>query len=498
MEMRGISKRFPGVLANDRVDFDVRSGEVHALLGENGAGKSTLMKVLYGLYNPDEGEIFLEGKRIQIASPTKAIELGIGMIHQHFMLVPSLTVAENVALGLPSSRGLITDLDRVSKRILELAEIYGLRIDPEAFVWQLSVGQQQRVEIIKALYRGASLLILDEPTAVLTPQEVDELFVIMRQMVKDGHALIFISHKLHEVVEISQRVTVLRDGRKIGTRPTAETTRQDLANWMVGREVGFVPDRGLSTIGEGRLRLENVSSGSDRGTPGLREVNLEVCSREILGVAGVSGNGQRELAEVCTGLRKITGGRILLEGGEVSGLTPGELIDRMLSYIPEERMRDGMIKEFTISENMILREHHKKPFSSAGFLNLGNISRYTDKLVHEYQVKTPSLETPAKSLSGGNIQKVILARELSRKPRVIIAAQPTRGLDIGATEYVRARLIEERRNGTAILLISEDLDEILTLSDRIAVMFEGRIMDILPRALAVPEKLGLLMAGVQP
>jgi simple sugar transport system ATP-binding protein len=420
------------------------------------------------------------------------------MIHQHFMLVPSLTVAENVALGLPSSRGLITDLDRVSKRILELAEIYGLRIDPDIFVWQLSVGQQQRVEIIKALYRGASLLILDEPTAVLTPQEVDELFVIMRQMAMDGHALIFISHKLHEVVEISQRVTVLRDGRKIGTRPTAETTKQDLANWMVGREVGFIPDRGKSSVGEGRLQLENISCGSDRGTPGLRDVNLEVCSGEILGVAGVSGNGQRELAEVCAGLRQVTSGKIHLEGEEVTGFTPSEMIDRMLSYIPEERMRDGMIKEFTISENMILREHHKKPYSNAGFLNLGNISKYTERLVSEYQVKTPSLETPAKSLSGGNIQKVILARELSRRPRVIIASQPTRGLDIGATEYVRAKILEERRNGTAIVLISEDLDEILALSDRIAVMFEGRIMDILPRAQAVPEKLGLLMAGVQP
>src|SRR5215207_651149 len=313
LEMRGISKRFPGVLANDHVDFDVKTGEVHALLGENGAGKSTLMKILYGMYHPDEGEILLNGKPMTIASPTDSINLGIGMIHQHFMLVQSLTVAENVALGLPSSSGALTDLDRVSKRIVELAKIYGLKMDPGAYIWQLSVGQQQRVEIIKALYRGAALLILDEPTAVLTPQEVDELFVIMNQMVRDGHGLIFISHKLHEVVEISHRVTVLRDGRKIGTRPTSETTKQDLANWMVGREVGFAPDRGNVQKGEVRLKLNQVSCGSDRGTPGLRGVDLEVCSGEILGVAGVSGNGQRELAESITGLRKITTGHVFLE-----------------------------------------------------------------------------------------------------------------------------------------------------------------------------------------
>jgi ABC-type uncharacterized transport system ATPase subunit len=498
IELRGISKRFPGVLANDRVDFDVKSGEVHALLGENGAGKSTLMKILYGLYHPDEGEIRVNDRPVTIASPTDAINQGIGMIHQHFMLVPTLTVAENVALGLPSSRGPLTDLDRVSKRILELAKIYGLKIDPETYVWQLSVGQQQRVEIIKALYRGAALLILDEPTAVLTPQEVDELFVIMHQMVRDGHALIFISHKLHEVIEISNRITVLRDGRKIGTRPTSEVTKQILANWMVGREVGFAPDRGNVERGKCRLQLDQVSCGSDRGTPGLRAVSLELCSGEVLGVAGVSGNGQRELAESITGLRKVTSGHVILEGEEVTNFAPGDITDHMLSYIPEERMRDGMIKNFTIAENMILREHQKQPYSRSGFLNLRDISSHSDELIKKFHVKTPSRDTLAKNLSGGNIQKVVLARELSRSPRVILAAQPTRGLDIGATEYVREQLLEQRRQGAAIMLISEDLDEILALSDRIAVIYEGQIMDIVPRENATAEKLGLLMAGVHP
>ncbi|HSD84255.1 MAG TPA: ABC transporter ATP-binding protein [Anaerolineae bacterium] len=497
LEMRGISKRFPGVLANDHIDFDVQSGEVHALLGENGAGKSTLMKILYGMYHPDEGEILLNGKPVTIASPNDAINLGIGMIHQHFMLVQTLTVAENVALGLPSSRGPLTDLDHVSKRIQELAKLYGLKIDPDAYIWQLSVGQQQRVEIIKALYRGAALLILDEPTAVLTPQEVGELFVIMRKMTNEGHALIFISHKLHEVVEISNRITVLRDGHKIGTRPTSEITREILANWMVGREVGFVPVRGDVERGECRLQLAQLSCGSDRGTPGLRGISLEVYSGEILGIAGVSGNGQRELAETITGLRKIAAGRVNLEGEDVTGFAPGDLTDRMLSYIPEERMRDGMIKNFTVAENLILREHHKRPFSRSGFLNLRDISSHADKLITKFQVKTPSHDTLAKNLSGGNIQKMVLAREISRNPRVIVAAQPTRGLDIGATEYVRLQLLEQRRRGVAILLISEDLDEILALSDRIAVIYEGQIMDILPRANATPERLGLLMAGVR-
>lgn len=498
MEMRGITKHFPGVLANDNVDFDVRSSEVHALLGENGAGKSTLMKILYGMYQQNEGNIFIDGKRVDISSPTDAINLGIGMIHQHFMLVPTLTVAENVALGLPSSRGPLTDLDHVSKRILDLADTYRLRIEPDAYIWQLSVGQQQRVEIIKALYRGAALLILDEPTAVLTPQEVDELFVIMRQMVEDGYALIFISHKLHEVVEISNRVTVLRNGKKIGTRPTSEITKQILAKWMVGRDIEFITSTNHVDSGEIRLKLEKVSCESDRGTQGLCDVSLEVHSREILGIAGVSGNGQRELAEVMAGLRKTTAGRVYLEGEDVTGFEAGELIERMLSYIPEERMRDGMIKNFTIAENMILREHHKLPFSQHGFLKLKDIAAHTDNLIDQFQVKTPSQKTLAKSLSGGNIQKIILAREISRNPHAIVAAQPTRGLDIGATEYVREQLIMRRNSGAAVLLISEDLDEILALSDRIAVIYEGKIMDILSQEDATREKLGLLMAGVIP
>ncbi len=497
LEMRGITKRFPGVLANDRVDFDVVAGEVHALLGENGAGKSTLMKILYGMYRPDEGEILINGHKVQIESPTDAIGLGIGMIHQHFMLVETLTVAENVALGLPSSRGLLTDLDRVARRILELAEVYGLQIDPEAYVWQLSVGQQQRVEIIKALYRGAALLILDEPTAVLTPQEVDEFFVIMRQMAADGHALIFISHKLHEVIEISQRVTVLRDGHKIGTRPTREITKAELANWMVGREVSLTRDLDPVERGEPRLILEDLHALSDRGTPALRGVNLRVHSGEILGIAGVSGNGQRELAEVITGLREATGGRVILEGEDVTHLPPGERTDRGLAYIPEERMRDGVIKDFTIAENMVLREFDKPPFSRRGFLDLKAIAAHSDELIRKFRVKTPSRETKAGSLSGGNIQKVVLARELSRKPRLIVAAQPTRGLDIGATEYVHEQLIAQRREGAAILMISEDLDEVMAVSDRIAVIYEGRIMGIVLRGEATPEQLGLLMAGVQ-
>jgi simple sugar transport system ATP-binding protein len=497
LTLRGIVKRFPGVLANDHIDFEVNSGEIHALLGENGAGKSTLMKIIYGLYRPDEGEILINGQPVHITSPADAIRLGIGMIHQHFMLVESLTVAQNVALGLPSKRGFLTDLDRVAERIEELATLYGLKVDPNAYVWQLSVGQQQRVEIIKALYRGAALLILDEPTAVLTPQEVRELFVILRKMAADGHALIFISHKLHEVLEITDRVTVLRDGRHIGTVPTSETTKEKLAQMMVGRPVSMQIEREPVQIGDVVLRLEGVSAMSDRETRALKNVSLQVRAGEIVGVAGVSGNGQLELAEVIAGLRSLTGGKIFLKNEEITGHSPSQIMQAGLSYIPEERMRDGMIREFTVSENIILREHNKYPFSRLGFLRFDSIRENAQKLVDDFNVKTPTLETPVKNLSGGNIQKIILARELAREPAVLVAAQPTRGLDIGATEYVHLRLIMERLKGTATLLISEDLDEILKLSDRIVVIFDGEIMGELQREEATAEKLGLMMAGVR-
>jgi len=496
LELKGVTKRFPGVLANDRVDFDVRAGEVHALLGENGAGKSTLMKVLYGMYAPDEGEIWINGKQVSIASPTDAIEKGIGMIHQHFMLVESLTVAENVALGLPSSRGPLTDLDRVSKRILELADIYGLRVDPDAYIWQLAVGQKQRVEILKALYRGAALLILDEPTAVLTPQEVDEFFVTLRQMTKDGHAIIFISHKLHEVLDICDRVTVLRDGQRVDSCEIEGCTKASLAQMMVGREVTMKPFRVELEPGDARLVVRNLHALSNRETPALRGTDLAVHSGEILGLAGVSGNGQSELAEVITGLRPLTKGQVFLEGQDITGLKPGQRTELGMAYIPEERMKDGMIQEFTVAENMILRDHQDEPFSKRGILFLKVIAEYADRLIRAFRIKTPSRDTTVKSLSGGNIQKAVVARELSREPRVLIAAQPTRGVDIGATEYIHALLLEQRQNGLAILLISEDLDEIMALSDRIAVIYEGQIMGVVDGADATPEQLGLLMAGV--
>jgi len=495
VEMRGIVKRFPGVLANDRIDFDVHSGEVHALLGENGAGKTTLMNILFGLYRPNEGRILLNGQAESIHSPADAIRLGIGMIHQHFMLVPTLSVAENVALGLPSSRGLMLDLDVVTNRIHELSSRYGLQMDPTAMVWQLSVGEQQRVEIVKALYRGADLLILDEPTAVLTPQEVNDLFNTLRRMAKEGHALIFISHKLHEVLSISDRVTVLRDGRVVRTVPTLETTASELACLMVGREVLLRVQRPPVELGEARLSLEDVWADSDRGVPALRGVGLTVRAGEILGVAGVSGNGQRELAEVIAGLREPSQGRIKIDDVDTTGWQPSRLLKLGLSYIPEERMRDGVIRDFSVEENLILQDHAGEPYANGIFMNFGNIAERADELIQAFDIRTPNRDTPLKNLSGGNIQKMILARELSRQPRVLVAAQPTRGVDISATEYIHRRLIQQRAEGTATLLISEDLDEIRNLSDRIAVMYEGQIAGVAERDQATVEQLGLMMAG---
>ncbi|MBC7265159.1 MAG: ABC transporter ATP-binding protein [Chloroflexi bacterium] len=501
--MRGIVKRFPGVLANDHIDFDVHAGEIHALLGENGAGKTTLMNVLYGLYQPDEGEIYVNGRRVVIGSPYQAIKLGIGMVHQHFMLAQPLTVAENVVLGLPSPREPLLDLAQAEKRINEISQAYGLKVDPRAQVWQLAVGEQQRVEIIKALYRQAALLILDEPTAVLTPQEVKELFVVLRRMAEQGHAIIFITHKLHEVMALSDRITVLKAGRVVATVNRSDATPEKLAQMMVGREVLFRLPKEKVEKGRVILQVKSLEALGDKGLPALKEVSLAVHQREILGIAGVSGNGQRELAEVIAGLRPAREGKVLIDGQDVTNRSPCDIIEQGLAYIPEERLQMGVVTDFSVAENMILETHGQRPFADGGFLPLNRcwflnrraIEDYATQKISEYDVKTPDLRTPARHLSGGNIQRLILARELSRQPKLLLAAQPTRGLDIGATEYIRRKLLEERARGTAILLISEDLDEILALSDRIAVMYEGEIVGIVPGEGADVEQLGLMMAG---
>jgi len=467
LEMSGIVKRFPGVVASDSVDFEVRSGEVHTLLGENGAGKSTLMKILYGLYQADEGEVRLNGELVDLTSPTEAISRGIGMIHQHFMLVETLTVAENVALGLSSNRGVLTDLDR------------------------------QRVEIIKALYRDAQLLILDEPTAVLTPQEVDQLFVTLRQMTADGRGLIFISHKLHEVLALSDRITVLRHGKVTGQVKARDATMRGLAEMMVGRQVQMVPDKPVVEAVRPVLQIEGLRVMADRGDEALRGLDLEVRSGEILGIAGVSGNGQRELAQSIAGLRDIVAGHIRIDGAEVAGLRPSQVRSHGLGYVPEERMHTGAIAGFTVAENLLLIDHGHERFVRHGLLDFAAIRDHCQRLVTEYNVKTPSLETPTQSLSGGNIQKLILARELSGDLKVLVAAQPTRGVDIGASEYIHKRLIEQRSAGTAVLVISEDLDEVFALSDRIAVIYEGQIIGIVDPATITREEVGLMMAGVK-
>lgn len=497
LKMTGITKRFPGVVANDGIDIEVREGQVLTLLGENGAGKSTLMKILFGLYQQDEGEVLLRGETLSITSPSEAIDAGIGMVHQHFMLVPTLTVAENVALGLASGRGPLTDLDAVSKRILEISDAHGLSVDPSVEVWRLSVGERQRVEIIKALYRDATLLVLDEPTAVLTPQEVDDLFVILRRMTDEGRGLIFISHKLHEVMALSDHITVLRNGKVTGQTRPADTSREQLAEMMVGRAVKLTPDRPPIEAGAPRLVVENLTVRGDRGTDAVEGLSLEVRAGEIVGIAGVSGNGQRELAEAVAGLRKVeAGSHIRLNDVDVASLDTRSRRDLGLGYVSEERMTDGAIGEFSVSENLILVDHGSSKFTKSGLLDFGAIREQSEKLVKRFAVKTPSIDTPASSLSGGNIQKVILARELSAEPSVLVVAQPTRGVDIGSAEYIHSQLIAQRQVGTATLLISEDLDEVLGLSDRIAVMFEGNVVAVIPAEEAERDQIGLLMAGV--
>ncbi|TVR73630.1 MAG: ABC transporter ATP-binding protein [Spirochaetaceae bacterium] len=497
VEMKEIVKTFPGVMACNHIDFDIRSGEVHSLLGENGAGKSTLMKMLYGMLRPDGGEILLDGRRAVFHSPADAISAGIGMIHQHFMLVPTMTVAQNVALGQPSSRGFMLDLDVVSDKIRKLSAEYGLRVNPDDLVSYLSVGEQQRVEIIKALYLGASIIILDEPTAVLTPQEVDDLFVVLRNLVAEGHGLVFISHKLHEVTTLSTRVSVLRDGHFMGTRDASCLDRDELVRMMVGRELKEITPRGYSGGAE-RLKVRDLHVQGDRGTEVVCGVTIDLHAGEILGIAGVAGNGQRELAEALIGVRVPTSGTILLEDADITTAKLNNRINAGMAMIPEERMQDGAIKDFSVQENVFLHDHSDPEFSAGIFLRFKKMEAHARRLIQDFKVKTPNLDTPIRNLSGGNIQKVIMARELSRKPSVLIASQPTRGVDIGASEYIRERLLLQRDNGTAVLLISEDLDELFSLSDRIAVMYEGRIMGLFNREDTDVQTLGFLMAGLDP
>ncbi|MCD6290140.1 MAG: ABC transporter ATP-binding protein [Anaerolineae bacterium] len=492
--MVGIVKRFPGVVANDGVNLEVRAGEIHALLGENGAGKSTLMNILAGIYRPDEGQIYIHGRLADIRSPRDAIRLGIGMVHQHFMLVETLSVAENIILGLERPR-LRLNMSHIEEEITELSRHYGLQVDPRAYIWQLSVGEQQRVEILKALYRGADILIMDEPTAVLTPQEANDLGRTLRRMAGEGKAIIFITHKLDEVAAFSDRVTVLRKGRVIATMPTAQTNKAELARLMVGREVLFRLEKEPARLGDVMLELRDVHVLNDKGLPALRGVSLEIRAGEILGIAGVAGNGQRELAEVVTGLRPVTSGRLLIRGRDVTNYSPREAIQAGVSHVPGDRLGMGLVPNLPVSDNVILKGYRKPPLSQGPFLDRHAVVRFAQDLIQRFRIDTPSHTTPVRLLSGGNLQRCILAREIVAGRGLLVAVHPTRGLDVGATEAVQRMLLEQRARGAAILLISEDLEELLALSDRIAVMYEGEVLGIVPAEEADVESIGLMMAG---
>jgi simple sugar transport system ATP-binding protein len=495
LELKGITKEFPGILANDHIDFDLARGEVHALLGENGAGKSTLMNILYGLYSPDEGEILVKGERVHFSGPGDAIDHGIGMVHQHFMLVPVMSVAENIVLATePRRGGVLLDYDAADRRVRDLADAFRFKIDPKARIENISVGQQQRVEILKALYRGADVLILDEPTAVLTPQEALELFGILRNLTREGMSVIFITHKLNEVLEIADRITVLRRGKKIETVPKEGSTEDQLARLMVGREVLLRVDKKPPEPGETLLTVEQVSVEDDRGLPAVRDVSFEVRAGEIVGLAGVDGNGQSELIDAITGLRSMHAGRVTVGGKDVENTSARKVLDAGLGHIPEDRQRRGLVLDFTLAENIALHDYKEEPDSRFGWLFPRRLIARARRLLKAFDVRGGGPTTLASALSGGNQQKVVVAREVERDPRVLLAAQPTRGLDVGAIEFVHRRLVEERDQGRAILLVSLELEEVLSLSDRILVMFEGEIVgEYTPEV--TPEELGVAMTG---
>ncbi|MDX9849288.1 MAG: ABC transporter ATP-binding protein [Anaerolineaceae bacterium] len=499
LELRGITKRFPGVLANDHIDLTVEKGEIHALLGENGAGKTTLMNILYGLYSPDEGEIFVNGQKLDVRSPIDAIKAGVGMIHQHFMLVPVFTVTENVMLGEEYVKaGGVLDRKRAADKIREISNTYKLDINPDAYISDIPVGMQQRVEIIKLLFREANILIMDEPTAVLTPQEVEELFKIIHIMVEQGKSIIFITHKLGEVLDIADRITVIRGGKVVGSTTPAESDLNELASMMVGREVNLEVEKSESTPGEVILEVENLKVLDPMGALAVNDMSFKVHAGEVLGIAGVQGNGQTELVRAITGLLQAVDGEVRLCGQDITRLSPRQITEIGSAHIPEDRQKDGLVLGFPITDNLVLNTYYLEPFSKSIWMDQNIISENGKKLVENFDIRTPSPYVPASNLSGGNQQKVIVAREFSRPIKFLVASQPTRGLDVGSIEYIHKRLIEKRDEGCAILLVSTELDEVMQLSDRIAVVYRGKVLDILDANNATKEMVGLLMAGIIP